>query len=108
MAEEPGVHLEPQLRGAWVRGLRVLGCAAGDDGILEVTAEHSPAGSRRDIRRRAWALIGAVAEPAASVHERRDGDAVVFEVVTGVPEGSGHFATHGHTLRLRIRPAGPD
>jgi hypothetical protein len=106
VAEEPGVHLVPHLRGAGVGGLRVVECTAGDDGILDVTAEHPAGDSQRDIRRRAWALIGAVAEPAASVYERRDGDAVVFEVVTGIPEGAGHFATHGHTLRLRIRPAG--
>jgi hypothetical protein len=106
VAEEPEVHLTPHLRGAGVSGLRVLECTAREDGILDVAAEHDPGATQRDIRRRAWALIGAVAEPAASVHERRDGDAVIFEVVTGAPEGSGHFATHGHTLRLRIRPAG--
>jgi hypothetical protein len=105
VAEEPEVHLAPQLRDAGVSGLRLLDCSAGEDGIFEVAAEHGPADSRRDIRRRVWALIGTVAEPAASVQERRDGDTVVFEVVTGVPEGSGHFATHGHALRLRVRPA---
>ena len=105
VAEEPEVHLAPHLRGAGVSGLQVLECSAGADGILDVAAEHDPGDSRRDIRRRAWALIGAAAEPAASVSERPDGDAVVFEVVTGIPERSGHFATHGHTLRLRIRPA---
>jgi hypothetical protein len=25
--------------------------------------------------------------------------------VTGIADGDGRFATHGHTLRLRIRPA---
>ncbi len=105
VAEEPDVHLVPHLRAAAVSGLRVVRCAATGDGVLDVTAEHDPADGRRDIRRRAWALIGAVAEPAASVHERRDGDAVIFEIITGIPEGSGHFATHGHTLRLRLRRA---
>jgi hypothetical protein len=46
-----------------------------------------------------------VAEPAASVRERRGGDSVVFEVVTGVPEESGGFASHGHTIRLTVLPA---
>ncbi len=73
---------------------------------MNVAVAHGAGDSRRDIRRRAWALIGAVAEPTASVRERREGDAVVFEVITGVPEGSSQFASHGHTLRLRIRPAG--
>ena len=106
VAEEPEVHLVPHLRGADVAGLRVLGCSAGDDGVLDVAAEHSPGDGRRDIRRRAWALIGAIAEPAASVRERRDGDEVLFEVITGIPEGSGRFATHGHTIRLRVLPPG--
>src|SRR6266496_1804754 len=75
-----------------------------DDGALEVAAEHSPGDSRRDIRRRAWTLTGTIAEPAASVRERRDGETVVFEVVTGIPDGSGPFASHGHALRIRVRP----
>jgi hypothetical protein len=64
--------------------------------------ECSPDDSR-DIRRRASALIGTIAEP--SVREHCDGNTVVFHVVTCVPEGSGQFASHGHTLRLTFRPA---
>lgn len=104
VAEEPEAHLAPHLRGADVAGLRLLECNSRDDGVLEVTAEHGPGDSRGGIRRLAWALIGTVAEPAASVREHRDGDSVVFDVVTGVPEGPGPFATHGHTLRLTVLP----
>jgi hypothetical protein len=104
VAEEPGAHLVPHLRGAGVTGLRLLECHSQDDGVLEVTAEHNPGDSRREIRRLAWALIGTVAEPAASVREHRNGDSVVFDVVTGIPQGSGPFASHGHTLRLTVRP----
>jgi hypothetical protein len=104
VAEEPGLHLLPQLRDADVAGLRVVGSRLGEAGVVDVDAEHSPASSRRDIRRRAWALIGTIAEQATCVRERRDGDAMVFEVVTGVPAGDGPFATHGHTLRISIRP----
>jgi hypothetical protein len=105
VAEEPEVHLVPHLRRAGAGGLRVLTCRSGDDGVLNVEAECGPGDSRRDIRLLAWALIGAVAEPTASVRERRDGDRVVFEVVTGVPEESGGFASHGHTIRLTVLPA---
>ncbi len=104
VAEEPEAHLVPHLRGADVAGLRLLECNSRGDGLLEVTAEHGPGDSRGGIRRLAWALIGTVAEPAASVREHRDGDGVVFDVVTGVPEGPGPFATHGHTLRLTVIP----
>ena len=104
VAEEPEAHLVPHLRGASVAGLRVVSCRAGADGVLDVAAEHSPGDSRGEIRRRAWALLGCVAEPVASVRERRDGDAAVFEVVTGIPDHAGPFASHGHTLRLTILP----
>ena len=104
VAEEPEAHLVPHLRGAGVEGLRLLEWRAGGDGVLDVAAEHSPGDSQRDIRRRAWALLGTVAEPTASVREYREGDTVVFEVITGMPEGAGRFASHGHTLRLTLRP----
>jgi len=107
VAEEPEVHLVPHLRGAsGAAGLRLISCDAGDDGVLEIAAEHDPGDSRGEIRWRAWTLIGAVAEPAASVRERRDGDTIIFEIITGIPDRSGPFASHGHTLRLTIRPPG--
>jgi hypothetical protein len=85
----------------------VLTCRAGGDGVLDVAAEHSPDDRRRDIRWRAWSLLGHIAEPLASVHEHAAEDAVMFDVITGGP-GAGsaaHFATHGHTIRLTLRPA---
>ncbi len=65
VAEEPEVHLVPQLHGADVPGLEVLECSTGDDGVVNVAAAHRHGDSRRDIRRRAWALIGAIAESSA-------------------------------------------
>jgi hypothetical protein len=105
VAEDPCIHLAPHLHGATVDGLRIVQIRAGEDGMLAVDAECSPGVGRGELRRRAWALLGAVAEPATSVRERRDGDTAVFEVVTGVPDGAGPFASHGHTLRLTITPA---
>jgi hypothetical protein len=105
VAEEPEVHLVPHLRGAQVAGLRLSGWHTGEDGVLEAVAEHRAGESRRGLRRQAWALLGEIAEPAASVRERTDGDSVIFEVVTGIP-GGGQFASHGHTVRLTLRPAG--
>jgi len=105
VAEEPEAHLVPHLRGADVAGLRLLDCSGGDDGVLDVVAEYSPDDGRRDIRRRAWELIGAIAEPAASVREHADAGTVVFDIITGIPEDSGRFASHGHTIRLTLIPA---
>jgi hypothetical protein len=105
VAEEPEAHLVPHLRGAQVAGLRLSGWHTGEDGVLEAVAEYRAGESHGELRRQAWALIGTIAEPAASVRERPDGDSVIFEVVTGIPD-NGHFASHGHTVRLTLRPAG--
>lgn len=105
IAEEPEAHLVPHLRGAQVAGLRLSGWHVRDDGVLDAVAEYRAGESRGDLRRQAWALIGTIAEPAASVRERSDGDRVIFEVVTGIPDG-GRFASHGHAVRLTLRPAG--
>jgi hypothetical protein len=105
VAEDPEIHLVPHLRGASVDGVRITQIRTGQDGVLAVDAEFVAGASRGDLRRRAWVLLGSVAEPAASVRERGEGDAAVFEVVTGIPDGAGPFASHGHTLRLTLRPA---
>jgi hypothetical protein len=105
VAEDPEIHLAPHLRSARVDGVRIVEIGAGKDGVLAVDAECDRGASRGELRRRAWVLLGTIAEPAASVRERRDGDAAVFEVVTGIPDGAGQFASHGHTLRLTLRPA---
>ena len=105
VAEDPEMHLAPHLRGANVDGVRIAEIRTGEDGVLSVTAASDPGAGRGELRRRAWGLLGAVAEPAASVRERREGDAVVLEVVTGIPDGAGPFTSHGHTLRLTLTPA---
>jgi hypothetical protein len=108
IAEDPQAHLVPQLRDASSQlgndGLRMLRASTDQDGVLTAAFEHPLGASRRDIRRLAWALIGAVAETMASVRERHHGHHVVFDVVTGEPEGTGPFASHGHTVRLILQP----
>src|SRR5215467_7892411 len=84
IAEDPELHLAPHLRRASVDGLRIGEIRTTQDGVLAVTAECDQGASRAELRRLAWALIGAVAEPAASVRERHDENAAVFEVVTGI------------------------
>lgn len=104
VAEDPQIHLAPHLRGASVEGLRIAEIRAVQDGVLAVTAEYDHGVSRGELRRRAWALLGTIAEPAASVRERHDDDAAVYEVVTGIPDNTGPFASHGHTIRLTLTP----
>jgi hypothetical protein len=67
VAEDPEIHLVPHLRGASVDGMRIVETRTGEDGVLAVDAECDPGASRGELRRRAWVLIGTVAEPAASV-----------------------------------------
>src|SRR5215469_9245488 len=98
VAEDPELHLAPHLRGASVDGLRIGGIRTEHDGVLAVTAECAQDASRGELRRLAWALLGTIAEPAASVRERHDDDVAVFEVVTGIPDNTGAFASHGHTI----------
>ena len=102
VTEDPEVHLVPHLRDANVAGLQVVECQTTKDGVLTVSAMYHADASRRDIRQLAWALLGTIAEPAASVREHSDGETVAFEVVTGIPEGLGPFASHGHSLRLTL------
>src|SRR5215470_3774206 len=108
IAEDPEVHVVPQLRDAssqlGIDGFRMLRTGTDQDGVLTAAFEHPLGASRRDIRRLAWALIGAFAETMASVRERHDGHQVIFDVVTGEPEGTGPFASHGHTVRLILQP----
>jgi len=111
VAEDPGVHLVPHLRDASQPGndgLRMLRASTDQDGVLTAAYEHAPGASRRDIRRLAWAVMGAFAETMSSVRERQDGQHVVFDVVTGEPEGTGRFASHGHTVRLILQPPGTE
>jgi hypothetical protein len=107
IAEEPDLHLAPHLRdveASGAPGLRLVRTTCGADGVLTVELEGASDASYGEIRRRAWMYIGAIAELATSVRERRDGDQTTFDVVTGVPDDGGRFASHGHTVRLVVRP----
>jgi hypothetical protein len=105
VAEEPEAHLAPHLWNTKVAGLQMVECQTRQDGVLAVSATYAPDISRRDIRQRAWSLLGSIAEPAASVREHVDGEAVVFEVVTGIPDSPGPFASHGHSVVITLKPA---
>ncbi|GII62180.1 hypothetical protein Skr01_22650 [Sphaerisporangium krabiense] len=103
VTEEPEVHLVPHLMAAGVPGLAVEGWNVGDDGVLNVEAVVGAHTTHRDVRRRLWALLGSIAEPATSVREHDHEGTLVVDVITGIPEGEGPFATHGHALRVRVR-----
>lgn len=103
VAEEPELHLLPHLeRTALALGFG-LGGAAADGAVYELRLTWLGDQGRGPIRRAAHALIGSVAEESTHVAEWVDGDTVVFDVATGNVAEGGHFAPHGHLLRLRIQ-----
>jgi hypothetical protein len=52
----------------------------------------------------AFALLGSFAEEMTYVRKDESRGEVVLEAVTGVV-GEGHFAPHGHTVRIAISAA---
>ena len=95
-----GVHLRRRCeeRGSpwtWVSATQ------GEDGVYETELEHFPA-RPLDVGRDAVRLLATIAEDSLNV---RRVDDQTFEAVTGMLPGDGDFASHGHTIRLRIREA---
>ena len=107
VAEDPETHLVPGLRrGAEATGLTITSFAFDPEGRFTVHFKGAAAMSRREVRQAAWTILGAVCELTTHVSEVVvDGD-VTFDVVTGMGENAGTFATHGHSLRLVIDGAG--
>ncbi len=106
VAEAPELHLLPHLRDQaaagsdWAIGPTVVR----PDGTFEVDLGWTGAPDA-DLRIAVYGLIGAIAESSTLIHERRDGDHRVFDIVSGMLAGDSRFAPHGHTLRLRISGA---
>ena len=103
VSEDPDAHLVPHLqRVCDERGWK-LQRAEIVDAVLEVDA-LTPEGSPRP-REAAFALLGSFAEASTHIVERSldVGRDVELFVTTGMLEGDGQFAPHGHTVRIRVR-----
>jgi hypothetical protein len=105
VAEAPDVHLLPHLeRMCEEHGWRIVRAHAAD-GVLEVDVTTA-AQSRGELRAAAYVLIGSFAEGSTHVVESSpDDSSVEVTVTTGMPEGDGAFAPHGHVVRLSLRAA---
>ena len=102
VTEDPEEHLLPGLRrGAESTGLTITSFATTPDGTFTVHVKGASEMSRREVRQAAWTTLGAIAEITTQVREVKGDAGVVFDVVTGQPEG-GRFASHGHSLRLVV------
>lgn len=102
VAEDPEAHLLPGLRERIeISGLSLDEARADPDGTLTLRLASSTKLSRREIRQSVWSILGGAAELSSHVNETTADGVVRFDIVTGIPPG-GHFATHGHTLRVEV------
>jgi hypothetical protein len=104
VAEEPEAHLVPHLE-RLIAGEPALSLAGTrvSDGTLELDLELRTAASPGEVRELGYRLVSAVGEGVTFVRQIGDHEISTFEVVTGTPPGTTQFATHGHTLSIRIR-----
>lgn len=103
VAEDPEAHLLPGLRDRIaITGLRLDEVTVDARGVLRLRLTTATRLSRREIRQSVWSILGGAVEMTTHVLETNDGDTVSFDVVTGMAESPGQFATHGHTLRVEV------
>jgi hypothetical protein len=106
VAEEPEKHLLPHIEqhckkngGIWSLGPARLGGTRYD-----VTLQWRRRGrvSVRDLTGDVFALIGSFAEANIHVSSYIYEQSFIFQITTGLLDGDGVFAGHGHTLSLTV------
>lgn len=104
IAEDPHAHLLPHIVRACAAGedLAVLDTKLESDGVYEVTLDWRPHAASPTLRERVFAVIGAFAESSTHIAQRRRGDDMEYDVVTGMLAHQTQFRTHGHLVRFRI------
>jgi hypothetical protein len=103
VTEDADAHLLPHVRRMCAeRGWEVTRAEV-TDAVLEVDVS-APAATVRSPREAAFALLGTFAEASTHVVERVAdvGKEVEVFATTGMLEGDGDFAPHGHTVRIRV------
>jgi hypothetical protein len=105
VTEDADAHLLPHLRRMCERDnipLELLDARTEEDGTLSVDLrlEGDWDGWKAGVA--AFALLGRIAEPGTFVEKRESDARLELDVVTGVVSDEGRYATHGHTLRLRV------
>lgn len=110
VAEDPEAHLLPHLHRACADEalpLELVAIDATDGGAFVVDVRWTgPPGSWRGPRVAGHALLASVVELATFVRERHEDDVLVLDAATGILDGDGPFAAHGHVLVLRVHGAG--
>jgi hypothetical protein len=105
VTEDPAGHLGGSIRASVdALGMGWIGDAVSPAGVYEVDLSYDPALNRKALRAAAWAMIGTIAEASTHVREAPGQGSTVFHIVTGMPEDSTPFTTHGHVVVLRFTP----
>ena len=103
VAEQPEHHLLPHV----VRLCAERGWEVSRAEVVEAVLDVKVTASRESVRNpreAAFALLGTFAEASTHVVERSldVGRSVELFATTGMLEGDGAFAPHGHTVRIRV------
>jgi hypothetical protein len=106
VAEEPELHLLPHIRRLCEEQSWILARADVVEAVLEVEIVV-PAATSRSPTETAFSILGTFAEASthAVVQAADVGESVELLVTTGMLEGDGVFAPHGHTVRIAVRRA---
>ncbi|MGH8835246.1 MAG: hypothetical protein ACRDWG_09680 [Actinomycetes bacterium] len=106
VTEDADAHLLPHLLEACAAEsspLRINAYRLLEDGTLELDCADTTGRDHFDQFRAAVGLLAVIAE--SSFYVRRTGETTI-ECATGMLDGDGEFATHGHVIRIRL--IGPD
>jgi hypothetical protein len=105
VAEDPAGHLGESIHISLdALGIGWIGDAVSPAGVYEVDLSYDPILNRKALHAAAWTIIGTIAEASTHVREEAAHGSTVFHVVTGMPEDSTPFTTHGHVVLLRFTP----
>jgi hypothetical protein len=104
VAEDPERHLLPHLAQACAApdsSFVLLSSAVDHQGrlVVDLRCRNAAAGAG-ELRDAVIGLVGKIAETATFI--RQNGNPLSFDVLTGEVSSDGSFASHGHTLTLRI------
>jgi len=107
VAEEPEAHLLPHLEraAADTKRLKIVATSTDDAGRFLVDFAWTGSGDPdpREVRIAMYGLVGTIAEEITTIREPDRVRGAELEMLTGMSgTGASPFATHGHTLRLRI------
>ena len=104
IAEDPKIYLGEHFRracnrdGAPMRLTRV----ATEDAVLVLNLEAPHSVAKPAIRAEVLTILGSFVEASTFIRESARDGAMVFDVATGMLDGDGPYAGHGHLVRFVV------